>query len=137
MLTWGSATVLNLSLLTSDVWAALARVLFFGGFSAQSGALFTLAFLLVAAGLVTYTLSGTVRSQTHPSVAARAPVPEDAEDRNQDLAPLLGGKSLEDGGGCMCHLISNRLGVRNVPPFRRLLRHSALPAYPGGVNAEK
>lgn len=30
VLLWGGATILNLSLLTSDVWAALARQVFFG-----------------------------------------------------------------------------------------------------------
>lgn len=30
VLLWGGATILNLSLLTSDVWAAIARQAFFG-----------------------------------------------------------------------------------------------------------
>lgn len=30
-LTWGGAALLNISLLASDLWAALARYFFFGG----------------------------------------------------------------------------------------------------------
>ncbi len=57
VLLWGGATVLNLSLLTSDLWSAVARVALFGGFGASLGA-FLGALLLVAAGLSIYTLAG-------------------------------------------------------------------------------
>ena len=33
VLLWSGATALNLSLLTSDLWAGLARIAFFGGHS--------------------------------------------------------------------------------------------------------
>ncbi|KAG2438260.1 hypothetical protein HYH02_010959 [Chlamydomonas schloesseri] len=60
VLLWGGATVLNLSLLTSDVWAAAARVVFFGGFGGTEG-WFALSLVLEVAGLVLYTAAG----QTH------------------------------------------------------------------------
>ena len=34
-LTWGGAALLNISLLSSDLWAALARIFFFGGCPAR------------------------------------------------------------------------------------------------------
>lgn len=78
MLVSGGATALNLSLLTSDVWAALARVVFFDGFSPQSGFLFAIAFLFVAAGLVVYTLSGPSRDErVHATAAAAAAAAKD------------------------------------------------------------
>ncbi|GLC65724.1 hypothetical protein PLESTF_000333100 [Pleodorina starrii] len=61
VLMWSGATVLNLSLLTSDVWAAGARVAFFGGFGGTAG-WFALSLLFEAVGLVLYTRAG----QTHP-----------------------------------------------------------------------
>lgn len=38
VLVWGGSTVLNLSLLTSDLWAAGARALLFGGFGGWASA---------------------------------------------------------------------------------------------------
>jgi solute carrier family 35 protein F1/2 len=55
----GGATVLNLGLLTSDGWAAVARFLWFGGFEGWSAHFFVASLLLVAGGLVVYTLSGS------------------------------------------------------------------------------
>lgn len=59
VLVWGGATVLNLGLLTSDVWAACARYLWFGGFQGWSAHFFGGSLLLVAGGLGLYTLSGS------------------------------------------------------------------------------
>ncbi len=61
VLRWSGATVLNLSLLTSDLWAGAARVVFFGGFGGTAG-WFLLALALEAVGLVVYAVAG----QTHP-----------------------------------------------------------------------
>lgn len=47
-LQWGGATVLNLSLLSADVWTALARVFVFGGFSLWSGTAFVVSFAITA-----------------------------------------------------------------------------------------
>jgi hypothetical protein len=44
----------NLSLLTSDLYAALARILFFGSFTKRSGVAFAVSCSLVATGLVLY-----------------------------------------------------------------------------------
>lgn len=61
VLLWGGATVLNLSLLTSDLWSAVARVMMFGGFGSTLWA-FMLSLLLVAGGLGTYTLAGPAKA---------------------------------------------------------------------------
>jgi len=58
----GGATVLNLGLLTSDGWAALARYLWFGGFEGWSAYFFVASLLLVAGGLVVFTLSGSPKA---------------------------------------------------------------------------
>ena len=55
-----AATVLNLSLLSSDVWSAASREQFFGGFGGTA-AFFTAALLAEAVGLLCYSLAG----QTH------------------------------------------------------------------------
>jgi hypothetical protein len=59
----GGATVLNLGLLTSDGWAALARYLWFGGFEGWSAQFFLASLLLVAGGLLLYTLTGSPQSE--------------------------------------------------------------------------
>jgi hypothetical protein len=55
----GGAAVLNISLLTSDVWAALARFLWFGGFQGLTAYFFCASLVLVAVGIVVYALSGS------------------------------------------------------------------------------
>lgn len=60
---WGGAAILNISLLSSDVYSALARWLFFGGFTLWSGLSFGAAFANVAGGIVLYSLSGDVKPQ--------------------------------------------------------------------------
>jgi solute carrier family 35 protein F1/2 len=59
----GGATVLNLGLLTSDGWAALARYLWFGGFEGWSAQFFVASLLLVAGGLLLYTLTGSPQNE--------------------------------------------------------------------------
>ncbi|GAB4822483.1 hypothetical protein N2152v2_009529 [Parachlorella kessleri] len=66
-LQWGGAALLNLSLLTSDLWTALARLLLFGGFDGHSFTFFALAFAFVAVGIVLYTRSGDVYSRGSPA----------------------------------------------------------------------
>ncbi|KAG2488437.1 hypothetical protein HYH03_012944 [Edaphochlamys debaryana] len=63
VLLWGGATVLNLSLLTSDLWAAASRVIFFGGFGGTAG-WFALAAALETLGLVIFARAGETHS--HP-----------------------------------------------------------------------
>jgi solute carrier family 35 protein F1/2 len=60
-LQWGGAAILNLSLLSSDLWSALARLTFFGGFSALSALSFLVAFLFVAAGIALYSYAGEAK----------------------------------------------------------------------------
>lgn len=60
----GGATVLNLGLLTSDGWAALARYLWFGGFEGWSAYFFLASLLLVAGGLLLYALSGSPKDSS-------------------------------------------------------------------------
>ena len=52
------AAVLNLSLLATNLWAAIARVAFFGGFGPAYGACFVASALLTAGGLGVYTTAG-------------------------------------------------------------------------------
>jgi solute carrier family 35, member F1/2 len=60
-LQWGGAAILNLSLLSSDLWSALARLTFFGGFSAWSAVSFLIAFVFVAAGIALYSYAGEAK----------------------------------------------------------------------------
>ncbi|KAL4537438.1 hypothetical protein Ndes2526B_g04660 [Nannochloris sp. 'desiccata'] len=60
-LQWGGAAILNLSLLSSDLWSAVARLIFFGGFSAWSAISFLVAFLFVAAGIALYSYAGEAK----------------------------------------------------------------------------
>ncbi|GIL95833.1 hypothetical protein Vretimale_1771 [Volvox reticuliferus] len=65
VLMWSGATVLNLSLLTSDVWAAGTRVVFFGGFGGTAG-WFALSLFCEALGLVLYARAGQTHPHPHP-----------------------------------------------------------------------
>eukprot|EP01026_Neomeris_dumetosa_P041691 TRINITY_DN345_c1_g1_i11.p1 TRINITY_DN345_c1_g1~~TRINITY_DN345_c1_g1_i11.p1 ORF type:complete len:423 (+),score=17.74 TRINITY_DN345_c1_g1_i11:159-1271(+) len=60
VLKWSGSAILNLSLLSSDLWAALARMAFFGGFSALTAGAFGGSLLLVTIGLIIYAKSGDV-----------------------------------------------------------------------------
>jgi hypothetical protein len=60
-LIWGGAAALNLSLLTSDLWAAAARVALFGGFGGGGG-WFAAALALVAGGLALYASAGSPKA---------------------------------------------------------------------------
>ncbi|KAL4443860.1 hypothetical protein ABPG75_011597 [Micractinium tetrahymenae] len=62
-LTWGGAALLNISLLASDLWAALARYFFFGGFQGNSLLFFAISLLVVAAGIGLFTWAGDVDTQ--------------------------------------------------------------------------
>eukprot|EP00884_Botryococcus_braunii_P023208 jgi/Botrbrau1/9571/Bobra.0089s0025.2 len=57
MLKWHSAAFMNVSLLTSDLWAAIARIFFFGGFTKSAAVYFSISLALVAMGLITYALA--------------------------------------------------------------------------------
>jgi solute carrier family 35, member F1/2 len=59
-LTWGGAALLNLSLLTSDVWTGLARFFFFDGFQGHAALYFIISLVAVSAGIGIYTKSGPV-----------------------------------------------------------------------------
>ncbi|WIA08937.1 hypothetical protein OEZ85_008354 [Tetradesmus obliquus] len=78
----GGATVLNISLLSSDAWAALARFLWFGGFAGASAYFFLGSLVMVACGIVVYALSGSPKDPgagsnvlgDAPAAAAVSPV---------------------------------------------------------------
>mmetsp|Transcript_20003 Transcript_20003/g.59429 ORF Transcript_20003/g.59429 Transcript_20003/m.59429 type:complete len:452 (-) Transcript_20003:374-1729(-) len=71
-----SAAALNLNLLTSDLWAAAAREVFFGGFGGTGWA-FSVALLAEAGGIALYALSGVTHG--HPAAdAACAAFPADS-----------------------------------------------------------
>lgn len=61
VLLWGGATVLNLSLLSSDLWAGLARWMLFGGFGGTA-LYFISSVAMVAAGIAVYAFSGDVKA---------------------------------------------------------------------------
>lgn len=65
--------VLNLSLVASDFYSALARILFFGGFSLYAALSFTVSCTVVVAGIVLYFLPDIVvrRGATLTTEAAR------------------------------------------------------------------
>eukprot|EP00879_Flechtneria_rotunda_P007354 GHRR01007715.1.p1 GENE.GHRR01007715.1~~GHRR01007715.1.p1 ORF type:complete len:562 (+),score=206.10 GHRR01007715.1:237-1922(+) len=95
VLVLGGATVLNLNLLTSDVWAALARFVLFGGFQGATGYYFAASLVLVAAGIVMYALSG---SPNDPPVATAgagttttaSPVTVEAHSNGSQVRRLIG-----------------------------------------------
>ncbi|PRW60646.1 solute carrier family 35 member F1-like [Chlorella sorokiniana] len=62
-LRWGGAALLNVSLLASDLWTALARYLFLGGFPGHSLLFFAASLGVVACGIALFTLSGDVEAQ--------------------------------------------------------------------------
>lgn len=82
VLIMGGAAVLNICLLTSDVWAALARFLWFGGFQGSTAYFFSGSLILVAVGIVVYALSGS------PKEAGAADGPESSSP--QGVAGLFG-----------------------------------------------
>lgn len=93
VLLWGGAAVLNLSLLSSDLWAAAARLALFGGFGGSAG-YFVGSLLLVASGLCIYTLAGGATKH-----AAGTPAHEAAHRYQRLQSQQLVGH-LGEGGGC-------------------------------------
>lgn len=71
-LQWGGAAILNLSLLSSDLWTACARFAFFGGFTLAAGSAFFISFAVVSAGIAVYVRAGEVKS--HEEAGAYLPV---------------------------------------------------------------
>lgn len=57
----GGASMLNICLLSSDLWSALMRVVFFGGFSIVAGIAFLISLVLVAGGIWLYSASGDAK----------------------------------------------------------------------------
>ena len=120
VLMWGSAAILNLSLLSSDLWAALARIALFGeftsipadleaapgmalstvlagGFTPISGASFVASFVLVGSGLVVYYLAGGVyASKIHPAYQG---LEEGGALQAEDSSPRRGQQVDMDEGG--------------------------------------
>eukprot|EP00887_Chlorella_sp_A99_P003924 scaffold11.g3924.t1 len=99
----GGAALLNLQLLSSDVWAAGARALFFGGFSRLTAICFVAAFGLVAAGLLLFLRAGDVATAAdQPQHAAYSPLQqregsdlERAIELESEESPLQVGEALK------------------------------------------
>eukprot|EP01024_Parvocaulis_polyphysoides_P038094 TRINITY_DN340_c0_g2_i2.p1 TRINITY_DN340_c0_g2~~TRINITY_DN340_c0_g2_i2.p1 ORF type:complete len:346 (+),score=34.91 TRINITY_DN340_c0_g2_i2:2-1039(+) len=83
VLKWSGSTVLNLSLLSSDLWGALARMLFFGGFSGASAGAFFGSLSLVTIGLVIYAKSGNIYQKG--KIVQYQQVDEQLDDYNGDI----------------------------------------------------
>ncbi|KAL4855217.1 Solute carrier family 35 member F2 [Chlorella vulgaris] len=71
-LKWGGAALLNICLLSSDLWSALARYFFFGGFPGSSFLFFLASLLIVAAGIFVFTWSGDVETRLGADSATAA-----------------------------------------------------------------
>lgn len=116
-LSWGGATMLNLSLLSSDLWTALARLLFFGGFSLWSGASFLVSFALLAAGIAVYSMHGDAKrpegdAESHALPVAYARV-------GSTEAPHYGGLTVdEEGPGGRPHLQTLAGAREKLVPLR-------------------
>ena len=99
-LSWGGAAMLNLSLLSSDLWTALARLLFFGGFTAWSGAAFLLSFAFLAAGIVVYSASGDAKGTADQQARGEHQLPAyHAVQSTDDRMDTAAGKVLRPGAG--------------------------------------
>eukprot|EP01025_Chloroclados_australasicus_P001012 TRINITY_DN10321_c0_g1_i5.p2 TRINITY_DN10321_c0_g1~~TRINITY_DN10321_c0_g1_i5.p2 ORF type:complete len:336 (+),score=6.23 TRINITY_DN10321_c0_g1_i5:209-1216(+) len=78
VLIWGGSTLLNLSLLTTQLWIAIMKVLFFGGFSVYSGSVFCGSFVTIVIGMLIYSFYSSEQQISFESSV------------NQDVAqPLL------------------------------------------------
>ncbi|BDA51211.1 Solute carrier family 35 member F1 [Coccomyxa sp. Obi] len=104
VLNWSGAAILNLSLLSSNLWAALARSIFLGGFPKSSAVPFAAALVLVAAGLAMYACGGSVYTATSSEDCYRVirctnlEEPGDTPRKGPLLAEKLGGKSGASAG---------------------------------------
>lgn len=87
VLAWSGAAVLNISLLTSDLWTAAARVAVFGGFEGSAPS-FAASLALAAAGIATYSLGGDVHGERGQGDAAAYQKLQVAEDDDADRAEL-------------------------------------------------
>ncbi|CAN1228300.1 Solute carrier family 35 member F1 [Linum perenne] len=83
VLKWSGATLFNLSILTSDMWAVLIRIFFYGQ---KVDWLYFLAFVLVATGLITYSI--TEKEDVHSS-KAELRNPSGEPECEQQQQPLL------------------------------------------------
>ena len=70
------STLLNLSLLSSNLWVVLSRLFLFGGFSVWDAIVFAVSFGLVSSGVALYSLCGRVKTAQHENEYRRAPVQE-------------------------------------------------------------
>ncbi|KAL6759305.1 hypothetical protein V8C86DRAFT_1327008 [Haematococcus lacustris] len=161
VLKWGGSTVLNLSLLTSDLWAAGARALLFHGFGGTAP-YFAVALVAEASGILVYSLAGPTTSATshqHPhqplgSKLGTEPGPpsygsDEAQgaDDDEEAASLLPKPALVTTAGQDCltrtpdlpaPASTSRQGWRSQPllppaPQPSLLRRLADAATPGRV----
>eukprot|EP00775_Hariotina_reticulata_P010273 gene10273-10432_t len=71
VLIMGGAAVLNLSLLTSDAWSALARFMWFGGFQGSTAAYFVASLALVAGGITLDRSLWVQHEQVQPELQQR------------------------------------------------------------------
>ncbi|KAJ9531520.1 hypothetical protein QJQ45_015017 [Haematococcus lacustris] len=161
VLKWGGSTVLNLSLLTSDLWAAGARALLFHGFGGTAP-YFAVALVAEASGILVYSLAGPTTTATchqHPhqplgSKLGTEPGPpsygsDEAQgaDDDEEAASLLPKPALVTTAGQDCltrtpdlpaPASTSRQGWKSQPLLApaaqpSLLRRLADAATPGGV----
>lgn len=82
------AAFLNLSLLSADLWSAVARCLFFDGFpSVLAVVCFVAAVLVTGSGLVLYTWSGGVADEEEGLQLERASLEDGQEAAEHARAP--------------------------------------------------
>eukprot|EP00890_Picochlorum_soloecismus_P005590 jgi/Picsp_1/6031/NSC_03385-R1_solute carrier family 35 member f1 len=72
----GGSTLLNLSLLSSNLWVVLSRLFLFGGLSLWDAIVFAVSFGLVSSGVALYSLCGRVKTEQHEIEYRRTPVQE-------------------------------------------------------------
>ena len=86
-LAWGGAAMLNISLLASDIWAALFRWFFLGGFTLVDALFFIIALSLLGTGIGWYSWSGEAKHKRTCDIVT--PLRGNAIGRVDDLSDAL------------------------------------------------
>ncbi|KAK9802978.1 hypothetical protein WJX73_002803 [Symbiochloris irregularis] len=142
VLMWSGSAAFNLSLLTSDLWAGLARILFFGGFDSRQGWSFASSLLLTASGITIYTAG---KSPYDPAGAQQDSIDINLPDRLEaaDILKLRDGQDKLSlvGFGSLLSIRSARstfpeltsFQVARVNNFRRVFAHTAAVFHKNGI----
>ncbi|KAK9856448.1 hypothetical protein WJX84_007778 [Apatococcus fuscideae] len=89
VLQWSGVAVLNLSLLSSDLWAGAARAILFGGFDALAAGFFCAAVVTVAGGLIVYTFGGDPYSRSRSSPSDKRRQSGEASEHLEEGMPMM------------------------------------------------